>query len=439
MQLSIKSPPALAAGALVIVAAAGLALWWLFGSADEVVADHLDGAQLNRAAAELDRAGIPYGIDHKVAGLRVPRDSAAQARQTLQDSGQLRAEAAGFELFDKTDFGMTEFSQRINYQRAIEGEIARTVSALAEVRFTRVHLVLPEHSLFQSEQRKPRASVTVFLDRDAALSAEHIRGIQRIAASAVPDLDEANVTVLDQTGTVLSDGTDMNGGQGAQGRLLQKRAIEDYIAAKIRSVLVPAVGSGHFAVNVDVTLDLNQKTTTTEKVLSADNNGGVRHLKESSNRGHGEGGSDELLREVEYAVGRQSEQIVHGTGEIRRLQVGVVIDSAVTAADIAHLRELIAATAGVDVARGDYIAVVQSHLAAPAAATASATVAAAAPRATTGPDWLLPGLLLGCAAAGGGAVLLATRPRRLDDQALQQLRLRLQTWVDADRSTVDDA
>lgn len=442
MQLSFKSPLVLAAGVAVIAIGAGLTFWWLFGSGQEVLADHLDSAQLNRVAAELDRAGIHYNVDRKESAVLVSGRDAQRARSTLQASGHLRAEAAGFELFDKTDFGMTEFSQRINYQRAIEGEIARTVSALADIRFTRVHLVLPEHGLFQNEQRKPRASVTVFLNPGAALSAEHIQGIQRIAASAVPDLDERNVTVVDQNGSVLSDAVDGDGdgGRGAQGRLLQKKAVEDYLDAKIRALLIPTVGAGHFAVKVDVSLDLSQKTTTTEKVLDAENKGGVKRIKESSNRGRGDNGSDDLLREVEYVVGRQSEQIVHGSGEIRRLQVGVVIDSAVPDVDIARLRELVAASAGIDSARGDHITVVQSRLP-PARSGAAAPTAAAAGTAAAAPAsglnrWTLFGLLLG-AAGGAGAALLVRRPRRLDEHALRQLRLRLQTWVDAETAAVD--
>lgn len=452
MQLSFKSPAAVAAGLVVIIVGAGATLWWLFSSTSEVLFDHLDSAQLNGVSSELDRAGIDYRIDRENAAVIVANQDARHARGAVLASGNLAHEAAGFELFDKSDFGMTEFSQRINYQRAIEGEIARTVSALAEIKHTRVHLVLPEHSLFQSEQRKPRASVTVFLSEGAVLPEEHVKGIQRITASAVPELEESEVTVVNQNGAVLSDASGHDGGRATPaGRLLQKKAVEAYLHDKIRQVLTPAVGAGNFAVSVDAILDLNQRTTTTEKVLGGDNNG-VKRLKESANRNKNEDGSDDSLREVEYAVGHQSEQIIHGVGDIRRLQVGVVIDSRVKDIDIARLRELIAATAGLDSARGDNIAVVQSRLpAAATVATAAATnaavpaypqsVAAVAPlTAPARSQWLLFGLFGGGLAAGGCAVFFATRPRprEVDELALQQLRQRLQTWAEEEALAVDN-
>jgi len=437
MALSFRFPAAVIAGVVVIVLGVAAALWWLFSDSREVLFDHLDAAQLNGISTELDRSGIAYKIDREKAAILVAGGDARRARLAVMASGNALRDNTGFELFDKSDFGMTDFAQKINYQRAIEGEIARTVSALAGIKYTRVHLVLPEHSLFQTDRQKPRASVTVFLNGGAGLSEERVRGIQRITASAVPELAEQDVVVVNQEGTTLSGpASDDAPGALSSARLAQKQALESYLQEKVRRVLLPAVGAGHFAVSVDVSLDLNQKTTTKETVLEAPANTGVKHLKESSNRSKGENGNDDLLREVEYAVGHESEQIVHKGGEIRRLQVGVIIDSDVKGLDLDKLHELVATAVGIDAHRGDKVAVVENHRV--IQKVISELEAGPAPAEPAPPTparrWSSP-LLFGIGLlVGGGIVALVLRQlaRRREQLRVQHLRRELQHWLVAE-------
>jgi flagellar M-ring protein FliF len=445
MQSPFRSPVLLATGLIVIVGAMCAALWWVSGSRREVLFEHLPDTQLNSMATELDRAGINYAIDREKAAITVGEHDARAARLAIMASGNTLREAVGFELFDKSDFGMTDFAQKINYQRAVEGEIARTVGALADIKYTRVHLVLPEHSLFQREQQKPRASVTVFQNRSVTMPASEVKGIQRITASAVPDLDEQDVTVVNQNGVILSapaqaDGQPMN----LSARLAQKRAMESYVAGKIHQLLLPALGSDHFAVSVDISLDPNQTTTTREKVLNAGANAGVKRLKESSNHNKGDNGNDDLQREVEYAVGHESEHVIRNSGEIRRIQVGVVIDSAIKDVDLDKLRELIATTAGIDNARGDRIAVVRRNLAATAPVAARASAAASptiapAEHAAVAPlrGWLIVALFAAGLAAGGGLVFLALRLNLPQRRTALRLRRELQQWIEAETIEAD--
>lgn len=438
MALPFKSPIALVAGIGAIVVAMALALWWLLSSSNEVLFDKLDATQLNTISAELDRAGIPYKIDREKSAIVIAEQDARSARLAVMSSGNVLQAPIGFELFDKSDFGMTDFAQKINYQRAMEGEIARTVSSLAGIKYTRVHLVLPDHGLFKSEKQKPRASVTVFLADDTPLPPDTVQGIQRITTSAVPDLGEQDVTVVDQHGTILS-GAEQSEGQklSASANLSQKRAVEAYVAEKIRQVLLPALGNGHFAVSVDATLDLNQKTTTTEKILDAGANVGIKRLRESSNRSKGDGGSDDLQREVEYAVGHESQQIVHSSGDIKRLQVGVIVDNDAKDVDLTKLRELIGTTAGIDAARGDKIAVVQNRIAMQQALAQQPDSAAARHDArplTRDGGWIALVLLVVGLVVGAVASLLLRReaPRRLDAAQEQRLRRDLQQWLRTD-------
>jgi flagellar M-ring protein FliF len=435
MELPVKLPmPAIAGIALIVVLAAAAA-WWVWSDSDAVLFDQLGIEQLNGVAAELDRAGIPYRVDREQSAVVVASKDLRRARLAAMASGAALPDSVGFELFDKSDYGMTDFAQKINYQRAMEGEIARTISAFDEVKYTRVHLVLPEHGLFAADKQRPRAAVTVFLQDGAELRGEQVRSIQRIAASAVPDLAEQDIAIVNQNGVTLSadvagDGEDA----AAPARLLQKKAIETYMAEKIRAVLAKAVGANRFAVSVDVALDLNQKTTTTEKVLNPGNDVGVKRIKSSTSKNSGEGGSEDSNREVEYVLGHESEQVVHSSGEIRRIQVGVIIDNDVQGADLATLRELVATTVGIDSTRGDKVAVVLNTIAVQQAMQQWTEPAAPAPAPGSAVSlWSMLLFALGLLAGIAAVVLLRpAKSRVVSDSELQRLRLELRQWSEGE-------
>lgn len=438
----------LLAGVLIIVLATAACLWWVLEDRDVTIFDGLDVTQLNAIAAELDRASIAYQLKRESGAIAVAAVDAPRARLVIMSSGNAFHEAVGFELFNGSDFGMTEFAQRINYQRAIEGELSRTIGALGEIKYARVHLVLPEHSLFHSQQQEPRAAVTVFLERDVTLNPSQVRGIQRLTASAVPELEEKSVTVLDESGVVLSSrNTDDPPEIG--GHLAQKQAIEGYLADKARTVLSKALGVERFAVSVDVSLDYSQRTTTTERVLDVPANAAIKRLKETSRVAKGEHNGDERLREVEYNAGREVEQITHGGGTIRRIQAGIIIDQAVTAPDVEQLQGLVAAALGTDASRGDRVTVIRHSVAAqrvlenvarhsqPQSAPTPRVTAPTAQHVTHAPwIWIAFAVLL--LSVGAITVGHKTLQRR---QLLRQqdLRKRLSAWIDAEPVQVEQA
>jgi flagellar M-ring protein FliF len=444
--MNFRTPGALLAGVLIILLATGGGVWWLLRSPEVALFDGLDATQLNAVAAELDRASVRYHLDREVGSVSVAPDDASRARLAVMSSGNAFRETPGFELFNGSDFGMTEFAQRINYQRAMEGELARTLGALDEVKYARVHLVLPEHGLFRSRQQEPRAAITVFAEDSVTLTQSQVRGIQRLTASSVPELQEKNVTVLDESGVVLSaSGDDDQPEVGA--RLAQKQAIEKYFADKVRNVLAKALGVERFAVSIDVSLDYSQKTTTTERILTSPAGAEIRHLKETTRTGASEEKGDERLREVDYNTGREVEQITHGAGAIRRIQAGVIIDEAVAGADVEQLQALISAALGTDSSRGDRVTVIRHNIAAQRvleqAALPTAAATARAPwRSLPETAALLPerwqwavaiGLLV--AVSGGAVAQIGMRRRRVLRQ--QQLRKQLKLWVDREPATVE--
>jgi flagellar M-ring protein FliF len=191
--------------------------------------------------AELDKKKIPYRIEDGGATIRVPSNLVDTARVSLAGEDLPLKGAVGFELFNKSDMGLTEFAQRINYQRALQGELARTIMTMDSVESARVHLMLAEPTVFRGDRQPSKAAVTVQARAGKTITGDTAQGIQRLVAAAVPDLAASDVVVLDATGEVLG-GTSAApvppppGGQ-------ERQAIEQYYAARVRQALAKlAVG-----------------------------------------------------------------------------------------------------------------------------------------------------------------------------------------------------
>ncbi|MBA4160726.1 MAG: flagellar M-ring protein FliF [Novosphingobium sp.] len=188
-----------------LVSAVLLAVYWLLLRSVYVPVlvglDPLDSADV---AKVLDEKKIGYRFEDQGRTIAVSENEADRARVELAGSELPMKGQIGFELFNQSDLGLTEFAQKINYQRALQGELARTILLFDGIQTVRVHLGLPERSMFRGEQVAPRASVTLVLKPGKALSAASVEGIQRLVAGAIPDLGVQGVAVLDGTGKVVS-------------------------------------------------------------------------------------------------------------------------------------------------------------------------------------------------------------------------------------------
>ena len=375
-----KSLLAVAVGVVALFAAAG---WWVLRPDYRVVFSDLSQGDAAVLVAELERQKQPYRLDDNGTTILVERDQVHKTRIKLMGRELPLHGAVGFELFNHSDFGMTEFVQKVNYQRALQGELTRTILALAEIQDARVHLVLPEDGLFKRERGQAKASITVTQRPGRSLQAQQVLGIQRLVAAAVPGIAAQDVTIVDQRGVALTraaDTAEAYGGAAAPaGQLDLKRETETLLARKAAGVLDRAFGRGQALVSVDVLLDRDLVRTTTEDVLGAAGNGG--NGASSGNGGNAAGtgiitrereinqdtaapldraepgrrGSTQ--REVDYAVGRRVEHIVSSPGGVRRLQVVAVVSQPLTPERIEPVRELLAAAVGASKERGDTVVV----------------------------------------------------------------------------------
>ncbi|MGE5566065.1 MAG: flagellar basal-body MS-ring/collar protein FliF [Parcubacteria group bacterium] len=203
-----------------------------------VVFSDLRASDAATIVAELDKKKVPYRLQDGGATILVPRDMVDATRLDISSEDLPLKGMVGFELFNKSDMGLTEFAQKINYQRALQGELARTIMTMDEVDTARVHLAMTEPTIFREDRIPPKASVTIVPRPGKVLPPAAVRGIQRLVAAAVPDLDVGNVVILDQRGEILSN--DAVAEPVVAPELQAKQAIEAYYAGRIRMALQQA-------------------------------------------------------------------------------------------------------------------------------------------------------------------------------------------------------
>jgi flagellar M-ring protein FliF len=352
----------LIAGIALIAAFTIVAFWWLTSEEYRVLFSDLEPRDASSIVSALEEMKVDYRLAEVGTKIEVPESVVYNVRLKLMGSDVPLVGGAGFEIFNDSDFGMTEFSQRINYQRALEGELTRTIVSLKEVKYARVHLVLPERGIFKREDNPSSASVTLFLHAPHQLAPKQVVGIQRLVAAGVPGLEASQVTVTDQNGLTLSPKLPVQEGVAAVSeRLRQKQAVESYLVNKATEVLVRHFGDSRAMVSIDADLEFNQVKRALENVLPADNQkeSGIVRRRETrlGSSGTAQATPGDMTTEVEYRLGRAIEQIVETPGKIIRLSVGVMVPATASEEQKQKIRELVKMAVGYDASRGDAIAI----------------------------------------------------------------------------------
>jgi flagellar M-ring protein FliF len=248
-----------------IVGLVGLAYWssrvdyaLLYGKLDE--------AEASKVIAALDEAKVPYKISRAGGSILVPSDKVYQLRMQMAGKGIPRGEGVGFEIFDKANFGISDFVQRANYTRAVQGELARTISQLDQVESARVMIVMPENRLLNDSQRKPTASIFVRVKGNGQLPTSAVNSIRFLVANSVEGLQANNVSVVDNQGNVLSENQENDSIAGLSGNQLSaRRNFEQYLTKKAEGMLEKVLGSGQAVVRVSADINWDTITTTEEK------------------------------------------------------------------------------------------------------------------------------------------------------------------------------
>lgn len=455
-------------GLLLIVAALVYFSWSVLKRDDQVLFSGLDPQDAAAIVAELDKMKVPYRLGADETTILVDSSQVHATRLKLMGKGVNLRGGVGFEIFNNTDFGATEFAQKINYQRALQGELVRTIMALDAVKSARVHLVLPDAGLFRRASQKPKASIMLALREGRSLEPEQVLGIQRLVAASVPQIEASAVTVLDQRGLALSRNVDPDSADVAIGSS-GKHEAETYLARKVVAVLDRTFGPGSAIVSVDVTLNHDQVRTTREDVSPyAQGNANARAISRSRTSVQPSAGAAALqavaaadpgaagtaparaatVSEIEYQNSRVVEQTVSRPGGVQRISVGVMLPQALPPARLKELTQVLSMAVGLNSARGDEIAISsldqfaagsEAALTKPAAGAAAAEVAAA-PVSSAGRWSAMPYALLAAAVLAVALIIvllgLASARRRpagapLTAEERDRLLAQMRQWLGA--------
>jgi len=394
---------------LVMVAIVGISIMVFFlvrPRRDNMVLLYSDLSMTDAAdiAASLKEMRIPYELSKGGTAILVSSQNLYEARMNLAREGLPRDSTVGFEIFDKTTFGLTDFTQKMNYRRALQGELTRTILQLNEIEAARVHIAIPEPELYTDKEKPPSASVLVKLKKGSVLTRGQVEGIVRLVASSVEGLSVDNITIVDVDGNTLFSGDD-HSQTGSMtlltlSQLEAKRLYEKDLEKSIESMLTQVFGPRKVVVRVNADIDFDHKEQNTETFQPLPSGYGVireeariRDVKASTpsvspggipgtrsnvdigtSSSVGEEGvilgyrlddssgsgmsSEERTEEVaKYEISRTVEHTVKAPGVVTGLSVAAIVAAPVAEDRLEAIRRSIGAAVGINLDRGDSIIV----------------------------------------------------------------------------------
>ena len=300
---------------------------------------------------KLKEAKTPYQITPDGKGIMVPSDRVYELRLTMASEGLPQGGGVGFEIFDRKNFGMTEFVQKLNYQRALQGELARTITQISGVEQARVHLVIPEKTLFKEAEKPPTASVVLKMKGSKGLRDSEVQGVVHLISSSIEGMNADNVTVLDSRGKILSKGgTGMADATAKATSSMQEtqRGYEKNLEERLQTLLDKVVGGGKSVARVSATFDFKQVERVEEKFdpetiavrseqRSEEKAGGSAAVagvpgvqtnlgRTTPGGGGAAGGGSKNDETLNYEVSRSTSRTVEPVGTLSKVSVAILVD-----------------------------------------------------------------------------------------------------------------
>lgn len=354
-----------------------------------VLFSNLSSEDAGNIVAKLKEKKIPYKLTGAGDSIMVPHDKVSELRLELATAGLPQGGGVGFEIFDNKSLGVTEFVQQLNYQRALQGELSRTINSLDEIQQSRVHIVIPKKALFAEDQKKPTASVILKMKPGRQLRPSQIEGIVHLVAGSVEGLSAADVMVVDSTGKVLSKIQDESRmGRLSNSQIEYRRGIEKDLTNRVQTMLERVVGEGNAVVRISADLDFRIVERVEEKY---DPDAQViRSRQQQSERsgmsaqvpampdavapgaaGVRQEPNQERLDEItNYEISKTVDKTIMPVGEIKKLSIAVLVDGnyiknekgveeyqARSKKELGELEDLVKKSAGFDSRRGDQVVV----------------------------------------------------------------------------------
>lgn len=390
--LPTKGKIALGASALGIVLVAFLLVKMASAPSYTTALAGIQPAQTAKVTAALDAQGIAYELRNNGTAVAVEKSQLPQARVALASAGVDSNQQPGFELLDKQKLGTSDFQQKINYQRALEGEIARTINQVQGVSGAQVQLTLPQDTLFADQKKPATAAVLLGGTGPASLDPGAVRGIASLVSSSVEGLTPSNVTITDASGSLLWP-TGQDGTSGATSKTAAEARYATDLESSLNAMLTRTLGPGKAQVQAHADLNVDQ---TTQDKLAYEKKGvplkATTDVETLKGKGGGAGGGagananipsyaaagvsggnsnyKHTTKSTDFGVGKVVTHTKVAPGSVNKLDVAVLVDKSVPPAQVAAIKTAVASAAGIQTARGDTLAVSQVAFAKQPTATA---------------------------------------------------------------------
>ncbi len=375
---------------VLVLAFAGISFW--YGSKPEYVPlyTNLETKDAGDVVNSLKESGVPYELieDKKGATILVPVTQVHDLRLELASAGLPRGNK-GFELFDDSKLGVTEFQNKINYLQALQGELTRTIEHLDSVEKARVHIVLPEDSLYKKNEKPATASILLMLKPETKLTTPEVKGIVNLVSHSIQGLSPENITIVDEQGNILnkSDDDELEKQNAQNLRTLNQiemtKRVRDHIQQNIQTMLDKTLGEGNAFVRVSVELDFDDRKIDRQTFTPVvDESGIIRSQQEITESYNGEsnmpGGPAGVQSNIpgyvaedrnanaeyerkestrNYEINEENQKIIASPGSIRRLTVAVLVNDTITELQQEGLLRAVSSAAGINEERGDTISV----------------------------------------------------------------------------------
>lgn len=342
------------------------------GNGMKMLFNKLPVEEMARVTEELDKGSVKYELRSDGTSIYVLSEDLYTARMTLAREGLPANKGVGFELFDKVDLGATDFEQNVKVQRAIQGELTRTVESLKEIESARIHVVMPKESIFLEESAPAKASITLKVRSGQKLSKEQIRGIAYLVSNSIESLDPENVTIVDGSGRLLSNPYSDDETALSSSRNIELQVnVEQMLQKKVEALLGGILGAGKASVTVSADLNFDQVEQSLEKFDPESKVVRSEERDETSVKNAPDGDRTNERSLANYEINKTVEKIIKEVGNILRLTISVAVNGKyITDAEgkktyqerspeeVANIDAIVKNAVGYDLARGDRISVV---------------------------------------------------------------------------------
>ena len=329
-KLSVQQKLLLGGIAVVSVILLAFSLWIFNEPSYSTLYTNLIEEDASKVLDHLNGQKIPFQIDNNGQTISIPKEKVYEVRLALAGKGIPRSGIIGNELFDDNTMGLSEFMQKVNFRRALEGELSRTIMQIRGIEGARVHIVFPEKTIFKKDKKEPTASVTLKLFSGNIPSDNHIQAISHLVSSSVEGLNPAKVVIIDTDGRMLSRNSDETSFAAVSGKQYEiKSGVENYLAEKAQSMLDNVLGYGNSIIKVNADLNFTQ---VEKEMKSIDPESQIiisEQTTKSESNGVSISDSNAVVSEnstTNYEISTSLERVVEGAGNIKRLTVAAVIN-----------------------------------------------------------------------------------------------------------------